>query len=130
MNKLRRLRSLSPEMAETLRLAGVQGIFWAAMAVGNYQTVYLQSIGFPATDFGLLNAIACAVAIFAMTFWGTVSDRIGSVRKIVILTLTLGCGLFIFVPLIPTGAILLDAIISNLDSDHQLFPRTDVAVCR
>lgn len=55
------------------------------MAVGNYQTVYLQSIGFPATDFGLLNAIACAVAIFAMTFWGTVSDRIGSVRKIVIL---------------------------------------------
>ena len=102
MNKLRRLRSLSPEMAETLRLAGVQGIFWAAMAVGNYQTVYLQSIGFPATDFGLLNAIACAVAIFAMTFWGTVSDRIGSVRKIVILTLTLGCGLFIFVPLIPT----------------------------
>ena len=103
MNKLRRLRSLSPEMAETLRLAGVQGIFWAAMAVGNYQTVYLQSIGFPATDFGLLNAIACAVAIFAMTFWGTVSDRIGSVRKIVILTLTLGCGLFIFVPLIPTG---------------------------
>ena len=33
MNKLRRLRSLSPEMAETLRLAGVQGIFWAAMAV-------------------------------------------------------------------------------------------------
>ena len=81
MNKLRRLRSLSPEMAETLRLAGVQGIFWAAMAVGNYQTV----------------------SIFAMTFWGTVSDRIGSVRKIVILTLTLGCGLFIFVPLIPTG---------------------------
>ena len=97
MNKLRRLRSLSPEMAETLRLAGVQGIFWAAMAVGNYQTVYLQSIGFPATDFGLLNAIACAVAIFAIH-----SD----------------------------GAILLDAIISNLDPDHQLFSRTDVAVCR
>ena len=128
MNKLRRLRSLSPEMAETLRLAGVQGIFWAAMAVGNYQTVYLQSIGFPATDFGLLNAIACAVAIFAMTFWGTVSDRIGSVRKIVILTLTLRP--FHFCATHSDGAILLDAIISNLDSDHQLFPRTDVAVCR
>lgn len=104
MNKLRRLRSISPEAAETLRLAGVQGIFWAAMAVGNYQTVYLQSIGFPATDFGLLNAIACAVAIFAMTFWGTVSDRIGSVRKIVILTLTLGCGLFILCRSSPRGS--------------------------
>lgn len=72
------------------------GHFLAAMAVGNYQTVYLQSIGFPATDFGLLNAIACAVAIFAMTFWGTVSDRIGSVRKIVILTLTARAAAFSF----------------------------------
>lgn len=74
------------------------GHFWAAMAVGNYQTVYLQSIGFPATDFGLLNAIACAVAIFAMTFWGTVSDRIGACAK---LSFTLSARLrpFHFVPL-------------------------------
>lgn len=129
MNKLRRLRSLSPEMAETLRLAGVQGIFWAAMAVGNYQTVYLQSIGFPATDFGLLNAIACAVAIFAMTFWGTVSDRIGSVRKIVF-NADARLRPFHFCATHSDGAILLDSIISNLDPDHQLFPRTDVAVCR
>ena len=130
MNKLRRLRSLSPEMAETLRLAGVQGIFWAAMAVGNYQTVYLQSIGFPATDFGLLNAIACAVAIFAMTFWGTVSDRIGSVRKICHFNADARLRPFHFCATHSDGAILLDAIISNLDPDHQLFPRTDVAVCR
>lgn len=41
MNKLRRLRSLSPEMAETLRLAGVQGIFWAAMAVGNLSLIHI-----------------------------------------------------------------------------------------
>lgn len=106
------------------------GHFWAAMAVGNYQTVYLQSIGFPATDFGLLNAIACAVAIFAMTFWGTVSDRIGSVRKIVILTLNARLRPFHFCATHSDGAILLDAIISNLDPDHQLFSRTDDAVCR
>ena len=47
------VRLLEAEL-ERLRLAGVQGIFWAAMAVGNYQTVYLQSIGFPATDFRLI----------------------------------------------------------------------------
>ena len=100
------------------------------MAVGNYQTVYLQSIGFPATDFGLLNAIACAVAIFAMTFWGTVSDRIGSVRKIVIFNADARLRPFHFCAAHSDGAILLNAIISNLDPDHQLFPRTDVAVCR
>lgn len=102
MKKLH-LRPLSTQGAESLRLAGVQGLFWASMAVGNYQSVYLQNNGFPASQFGLLNAIACAVSIIAMTFWGTVSDRTGSVRKIVILTLALGSGLFALVPLIPTG---------------------------
>ena len=102
MKKLR-LGTMSPQTAESLRLAGVQGFFWAAMAVGNYQTVYLQNNGFPAAQFGLLNAIACVVAILAMTVWGAVSARTGSVRKIVMLTLILGCGLYILVPLIPTG---------------------------
>lgn len=102
MNKLR-FRTLSPQTAESLRLAGVQGLFWASMAVGNYQSVYLQNNGFPASRFGLLNAIACAVSILAMTFWGAVSDRTGSVRRVLILTLILGSGLFAFVPLIPTG---------------------------
>lgn len=94
---------MTPQRAEALRLAGVQGIFWASMAVGSYQTVYLQNNGFPASQFGLLNAIACAVAIVSMTFWGMVSDRTGSVRKIVVLTLTLGVLLFALIPLIPTG---------------------------
>ena len=63
-----------------------------------------------------------------MTFWGTVSDNIGSVRKIVI-AVTLGCGLFILCPH-SDGGNLLDAIISNLESRSSTFPRTDVAVCR
>lgn len=103
MKKLSFAKTISPQAAETLRLAGVQGLFWAAFAVGNYQTIYLQNNGFPASRFGLMNAIACVVAIFAMTFWGMVSDKIGSVRKIVILTLTLGCALYALIPLIPTG---------------------------
>lgn len=102
MKKIR-FSSMSPQAAESLRLAGVQGIFWAAMTAANYQTVYLQNHGFPVSQFGLLNALACVVSIIAMTFWGTVSDKTGSVRKIVMLTLTLGCGLYALVPLIPTG---------------------------
>lgn len=95
--------SLTPQSAEALRLAAVQGIFWASWAVGCYQTIYLQNNGFPASRFGLMNAIACVVAIVAMTFWGMVSDRLGSVRRIVILTLTLGIALYALIPLIPTG---------------------------
>ena len=95
--------ALTPQNSEALRLTVVQSTFWASMAIGGYQTVYLQNNGFPAAQFGLLNAIACAVAIVAMTFWGMVSDRIGGVRKIVMLTLTLGVSLFALIPLIPTG---------------------------
>ena len=95
--------AVTPQNSEALRLAVVQGTFWASMAVGGYQTVYLQNNGFPAAQFGLLNAIACAVAIVAMTFWGMVSDRIGGVRKIVMLTLSLGVSLFALIPLIPSG---------------------------
>ena len=95
--------AVTPQNSEALRLAVVQGTFWASMAVGGYQTVYLQNSGFPAAQFGLLNAIACAVAIVAMTFWGMVSDRIGGVRKIVMLTLSLGVSLFALIPLIPSG---------------------------
>ena len=95
--------ALTPQNSEALRLTVLQSTFWASMAIGGYQTVYLQNNGFPAAQFGLLNAIACAVAIVAMTFWGMVSDRIGGVRKIVMLTLTLGVSLFALIPLIPTG---------------------------
>lgn len=94
--------AVTPQNSEALRLTAVQGIFWASMAIGGYQTVYLQNNGFPAAQFGLLNAIACAVAILSMTFWGMVSDRIGGVRKITMLTLFLGVLLFAFVPWIPT----------------------------
>ena len=69
--------ALTPQNSEALRLTVLQSTFWASMAIGGYQTVYLQNNGFPAAQFGLLNAIACAVAIVAMTFWGMVSDRIG-----------------------------------------------------
>ena len=58
------------------------------------------------------------------------SDRIGSVRKIVILTLTRSRGPFHFCAAHSDGAILLDAIISNLIPIINSFPRTDVAVCR
>ena len=122
MNKLRRLRSLSPEMAETLRLAGVQGIFWAAMAVGNYQTVYLQSIGFKrqclCRRYFCHDVLGHGERPYRQRAQNCHFNADARLRP------------FHFCAAHSDGAILLDAIISNLDPDHQLFPRTDVAVCR
>ncbi len=101
MRKL--LDRLGPMGRQALILVGVNGIFWFAWAFGCYQTVYLQSVGFSASAIGVLNAISSAVAIVSVAFWGMVSDRIGSLRKVLIVVLAGGALLYGLVPIIPTG---------------------------
>ncbi len=101
MRKL--LDRLGPMGRQALILVGVNGIFWFAWAFGCYQTVYLQSVGFSASAIGVLNAISSAVAIVSVAFWGMVSDRIGSLRKVLIVVLAGGALLYGLVPMVPTG---------------------------
>lgn len=99
--KRRLFRRLSPGVPVALNLAGLNGIYWFAMAFGAYQAVYLQSHGFTASLMGVLNAIGSAVSIASVAFWGMVSDKIGSVKKTLITCLTLGTALFAVIPLLP-----------------------------
>lgn len=98
-----RFSRLSDSGKQALILTGVNSIFWFAWAFGYYQTVYLQQIGFSASQLGLLNALTSGVSILSLAFWGMVSDRIGSLRKVLITVLIGGCALFALIPLIPTG---------------------------
>ncbi len=88
---------------QAVNLVGLNGIFWFAWAFGCYQTVYLQNVGFSASQLGLLNAISSGVAIGAVSFWGMISDKIGSLRKVLITVLVGGCALYALTPLIPTN---------------------------
>ena len=99
----RLFRRLGPGARMALNLTGVNGIFWFAWAFGNYQNIYLQEVGFTASELGVLNAIASAVGIASVAFWGMVSDRIGSVKKVLIAVLGGGALLYGLVPLIPRG---------------------------
>lgn len=101
MNRL--LSRLGPAGRHSLILLGVTGLFWFAWAFGCYQSVYLQSVGFSASNLGVLNAASSAVTIASVSFWGMVSDRIGSIRRVLILVLAVGSALYAMVPLIPTG---------------------------
>lgn len=91
-----------PGTMMALNLAGLNGIFWFSMSFTSFLTVYLQQNGFSASQLGLLNAIASVVAIGSASFWGMVSDKIHSVKKVLILILILGNGLYMVTPLIPT----------------------------
>lgn len=88
---------------QALICTGINGIFWVAWAFGSYQTIYLQQVGFSASQLGMLNSVTSIFSIASVSFWGMVSDKIGSLRKVLIAVLAGGCGLFALIPLIPAG---------------------------
>ncbi len=81
-----------------LKFAGVEFSYWFAMSVGNYMTVFLQNLGFPASQVGIVNALNSAVGIFATPFWGMMGDKIRSVRKVFVITLACQMILFLLIP--------------------------------
>lgn len=98
---------LDTNTKQALNLGSLSGFFWFAWAFGCYQTVYLQSIGFSASQLGLLNSISSGVGIASVAFWGMVSDRMGSLRKVLVIVLAAGAGLYALTPLIPPSPIFL-----------------------
>ena len=88
---------------QALILTGANSLFWLARSFSSYQTVYLQEVGFSASQLGLLNALTSGVSIASLAFWGMVSDRIRSLRKVLITVLVGGAVLFALIPAIPTG---------------------------
>jgi MFS transporter, PPP family, 3-phenylpropionic acid transporter len=60
------------------RLAGFYFTYFAFVAAySSYWSLYLQSLGFAAAQIGTLMAMQQVTRIFAPTFWGAASDRIG-----------------------------------------------------
>lgn len=94
---------LGPVGTQALILAGGNGIFYFAWAFACYQTVYLQSIGFSASSLGVINAVCSAVGIASVSFWGMISDKTGSLRRVLIIVLAGNSILYTLIPQIPTG---------------------------
>ena len=78
---------------QSIHMASLSGLYWFVAAIGCYHTIYLQSIGFTATNMGVLNALCSLIGIAAMSFWGVFSDSKNSVRLTEILLL-IGCMIF------------------------------------
>ncbi|MBO4887726.1 MAG: MFS transporter [Firmicutes bacterium] len=84
---------ISEESKQSLHMAALSGIYWFVAAIGCYQTLFLQNIGFTATNIGILNALCSVIGIGAMSFWGIYADSKNSVRHTEILLL-IGCMVF------------------------------------
>ncbi len=84
---------VSEESKQSIHMAALSGIYWFVAAIGCYQTLYLQNIGFTASSLGVLNALCSLIGIAAMSFWGIFSDSKNSVRLTEMLLLA-GCMIF------------------------------------
>lgn len=84
--------------AKYLQYSGMEFLFWFSMAAAGYLTVFLQSMGMSATNCSIVNAVCAAVGIVATPFWGTISDKIRSVRVVFLACLLIGSLLWALVP--------------------------------
>ncbi len=79
--------------------SGVEFTYWFAAAASGYLTVFLQGRGMSSSEVGVIGAINSAVAILAAPFWGAISDKLRSIRKVLMLCLAVGAVLWAAVPL-------------------------------
>ena len=80
------------------KYAAVNFTFYITLTFAGYITVFLQSIGFDPRQVGIITAISSVIGIFASPFWGMLSDKIQSVKKVIIIALTIGAVMFALIP--------------------------------
>lgn len=86
----------------------ILAIYCLLLAVGDYIYVYLTENGFTPSQIGTFTALCNLSAILAMLAWGTVSDRINSIKKTLLVCLA-GAGITftlipVFTPSVPGWA--------------------------
>ena len=112
-------RNLAEIPADHWRFSGVEFLYWFAWAASGYLTVFLQSRGMCASEVGLIGALNSAVGIVAAPFWGMVSDRLRSVRKVLLLVIALSGLTWSLTPLtadVPVFGLILGAALFFLAS--------------
>jgi len=93
MNALFHRRAVDGNPKQAL-FSWAQFLFWMAMSSTSFMVVVLQENGYTGTQIGLMMSLISAMGIFSQTMWGVVSDKIGSLRKTLMLLMLLGCVAF------------------------------------
>lgn len=62
-------------------------IYMASSVVVSYLPLYYQALGFTSVQIGLLYSIGPLISIVSNLFWGLISDRLGTLKKVLILLL-------------------------------------------
>jgi len=80
------------------KYAAINFAFYITLTFNGYVNVFLQSIGFNPQQVGMITALNSGVGIFSSPFWGMLSDKIRSLKKVITVALTVGAILFFLIP--------------------------------
>lgn len=87
-----------------LNLSVLEFMFWATFAAYYpFTVIFLQDKGLSNTAIGTILSINSFIVIFAQPFWGMISDRIRSVKKVFLLCLITSIIVIQFFPVIPSA---------------------------
>lgn len=83
----------------TILLKGYNFLFFGLLAIFiPFLPIYFQSVGLKTDEIGLIIALGGIVTIIAQPLWGMISDRLKTVRKIILILVasTAICGFFLY----------------------------------
>ena len=80
------------------KFSSMSWTYWFATCFCSYLTIFLQSIGWQAHEVGIINSLNSAVGVVSTPFWGTLSDKIKSLKKIIIILIITGALTYALIP--------------------------------
>ncbi len=80
------------------KFAGMSTSFWFSFCFCSYLTIFLQSIGWDSARVGIINSLNSAVGVFSTPFWGTISDKLRSIKKILIILIIASAVSYFLIP--------------------------------
>lgn len=79
--------------------SGIELFYWAAAAGSSMLSMYLQSRGMSAGEVGRVSSFLAFVGIFAPPFWGMVSDKVRSAKRVFMLLMAISAVIWLVLPL-------------------------------
>lgn len=81
-----------------INLSVIEFLYWMAASAASFTVVYLQERGMSSSQVGVVMAMLNVFGILAPPFWGMISDKLRSIKKVLLLCLVLGSLVFALIP--------------------------------
>lgn len=90
---------------EFIGFCAIEAVYFVIFAGYSYQSVWLKEVGISSSQIGYMVSIASVVGMIACFLWGTVSDRLGSSKKVFMLVVSASAIMYFLLPIVGSGGV-------------------------